>query len=94
MTAATKTYERVNISLPRDTLELLDRVTAKGSRSRFIDHAIRERIASIGRAKLRKRLAQGYAARVARDRSVVEDWFVVEEEAWQRHDARQTRGRR
>src|SRR5881296_424155 len=42
MKASTRAYEHLNITLPRATVELLDRVTKKGNRSRFIDQAIRE----------------------------------------------------
>ena len=33
--------KRINISLPEETLELIDRVTEHGDRSRFIDEAVR-----------------------------------------------------
>jgi len=49
-------YARLNITLPRATVGLLDRLTTKGNRSRFIDEAIRKRIASVGRARLRREL--------------------------------------
>jgi CopG family transcriptional regulator/antitoxin EndoAI len=82
-TAASAAYERLNITLPRETVGLLDRLTTKGTRSRFIDTAIRERIAAVGRARLRKQLEQGYAARAARDLRMVEEWFAVDEDAWE-----------
>ncbi len=93
MKTAETPHERLNISLPRDTVELLDRIIPKGNRSRFIDAAIRERIASTSRARLRKQLEQGYAARVGRDLRMVEEWFAVDEEAWERAEARRARGR-
>ena len=85
---ATSAYERVNITLRRDTVGLLSRVTSKGTRSRFIDDAIRERVASLKRVRLRKQLEAGYAARAARDLTMVEDWFAVDEDTWERLETR------
>ena len=85
---ATSAYERVNITLRRDTVGLLSRVTSKGTRSRFIDDAIRERVASLKRARLRKQLEAGYAARAARDLPMVEEWFAVDEDTWERVETR------
>ena len=76
-------YVRLNITLPRATVGLLDRLTTKGNRSRFIDEAIRERVHSVGRARLRRELEQGYVARAARDRRTVEEWFPIDEEPWE-----------
>lgn len=92
-TATSGAYERLNITLPRETVGLLDRLTTKGNRSRFIDEAIRERIAAVGRTRLRKQLEQGYAARAARDLRMVEEWFAVDEEAWE-HAAQRRHARR
>jgi CopG family transcriptional regulator/antitoxin EndoAI len=88
---AASAYERINVTLPRSTLGLLDRVTKKGDRSRFIDEAIRERVTSVGRTRLRRQLAEGYRARAASDLKMVEEWFSVDEEAW---DRAETCGRR
>jgi len=92
--ASARMYERVNITLPRETLGLLDRVINKGNRSRFINDAIRAQIASIGRAGLRKRLTGGYAARAARDLQLVEEWFHVDEEAWEHAEVRRQQRRK
>jgi len=92
--ASARMYERVNITLPRETLGLLDRVINKGNRSRFINDAIRARIASIGRAGLRKKLTEGYAARAGRDLQLVEEWFHVDEEAWEHAEVRRQQRRK
>jgi CopG family transcriptional regulator / antitoxin EndoAI len=74
--------ERINITLPEDTLELIDRVTEQGDRSRFIDEAVRHYIQEIGRSNLRKQLKAGAIRRAQRDLSVAEGWFTIDEEAW------------
>lgn len=80
-----RAYARLNISLPCDTVALLDRVTTRGGRSRFIDDAIREHAAAVARSRLVGKLEQGYAARAARDRTLAEEWLVLDEEvSWDR----------
>lgn len=76
-------HQRVNITLPEETLQLIDRVTEKGDRSRFIDQAVKHYVKEIGRTNLRKKLKEGAVNRAQRDLSLAGDWFVLEEEAWQ-----------
>ena len=73
---------RINITLPDETLELLDRVAKKGERSRLIDEAVRFYVARMTRANLRKQLAEGYKRRAERDMRLAEEWFTGEEGAW------------
>jgi CopG family transcriptional regulator/antitoxin EndoAI len=68
--------------LPEDTLHLIDRVAKKGDRSRFIDQAVRHYIDSIGKANLRKQLAEGGRVRAGRDLELAGEWFPIEEELW------------
>ena len=73
---------RINISLPEETLRLLDRVADKGDRSRLIDEAVRYYIDDKGRRELKKRLKEGAIRRAPRDLQLTEEWFPLEEEAW------------
>ena len=75
-------HQRINVSLPEETLRLLDRVAGKGDRSRFIDEAVRYYIDEQGRRELKKRLKEGAIRRAARDLQLSEEWFPLEEEAW------------
>jgi CopG family transcriptional regulator/antitoxin EndoAI len=74
--------KRINVSLPEETIELIDRVTEHGDRSRFIDEAVRRYIQETGKANLRKRLKEGAIRRAERDLSLAEEWFTVDEEVW------------
>lgn len=76
-------YQRINITLPEETLRLIDRVATKGDRSRFIDNAVKHYVDAIGRAKLKKQLKEGAIRRADRDLTIAHDWFSLEEEAWQ-----------
>ena len=77
-------HRRINITLPEETLELIDRVTQPGDRSRLIDEAIKRYIEEIGRSNLRKQLKEGAIHRAQRDLALAEEWFTLDEEAWQR----------
>ncbi len=77
-------HRRVNISLPEETVSLLDRVAPKGDRSHLIAEAVKFYVAHTGRAKLRKRLKEGAIRRAERDRMVANEWFFLDEERWQR----------
>jgi len=75
--------KRINIILPDKTVAVLDRVTTKGNRSRFIDRAVRQLIELEGKANLRDRLKQEALANSDRDLEMAVEWFPLEEEAWQ-----------
>jgi CopG family transcriptional regulator / antitoxin EndoAI len=78
--------KRVNIVLPDTTLKVLDRVAGKGDRSRFISQAVLHYVQTKGAANLRERLKQGALASAKLDIEIAEEWFPVEQEAWQRLD--------
>jgi CopG family transcriptional regulator / antitoxin EndoAI len=78
----TAVNQRINVSLPEETLRLLDRVARKGDRSRLIDEAVRYYIDDKGRSGLKKRLKEGAIRRAARDLQLTEEWFPLDEEAW------------
>jgi CopG family transcriptional regulator/antitoxin EndoAI len=73
---------RINVTLPEETVRLLDRVSPKGGRSRLIDRALRHFIQTTGRRRLRERLMKGYIRRSEQDAQAAEEWFTIDEEAW------------
>lgn len=77
-------HKRINITLPEETVELIDRVTRKGDRSRFIDRAVHHYVDRVGRENLKKRLKQGAIRRAERDLEIASEWFALDEEVWQR----------
>jgi len=83
MTKSSSTlHRRLNITLPEETVRLIDRVAKKGDRSRFIAEAVDRYVAEIGRANLRKRLKEGALRRAERDVAIASEWFSIEEETW------------
>ena len=73
---------RINITLPNETIELLNRIVPKGDRSRFINDAVKYYITEVEKKKLREQLRQGAIERSQRDLNLAETWFDLEEEAW------------
>lgn len=73
--------KRINVVLPDKTIAVLDRVTTRGSRSRFIDRAVRRLIEAEGKANLREQLKQESIANADRDLAIAAEWFPLEEEA-------------
>lgn len=77
-------HRRINITLPEETVKLMDRVSRKGDRSRLINEAVRRYVREVGRANIREQLKAGYLHGAERDRHLVEEWFSIDEEAWPR----------
>ena len=73
--------KRINIVLPDTTVSVLDKVTTKGTRSRFIDRAVLHFIEARGKQTLREQLKAGYRANAAQDLALAAEWFALEEEA-------------
>ena len=73
--------KRLNITLPEETVRLMDRVAGKGRRSNLIDRAVRRYVKEETRANLRKQLAASYRANAQEDLRLAEDWFPLEEQA-------------
>ena len=76
--------KRLNITLPDQTVRLMDRVAGRGRRSSLIDHAVRRYVKDATRASLRKQLAESYKDNAELDLQLAGEWFALEEEAWPR----------
>ena len=75
--------KRINIMLPEETVRVLDRVAPRGNRSRIISDAVMFYVSSRGRSNLAEQLRAGYQATAQRDVEIAQEWFPLEEEAWQ-----------
>ena len=80
--------KRINIMLPDETLAVLDRVTTRGSRSRFVSRAVLHYVKSHAKQNLRERLKAGYKANAPENLKIALEWFPLEEEAWQKTKAK------
>ena len=77
-------HKRVNVTLPEETIRLIDRSVDHGSRSRFIDEAVKHFVRAHGRTQLRRLLEEGAERRAARDLAIAEEWFPVDKDAWRK----------
>jgi CopG family transcriptional regulator / antitoxin EndoAI len=75
-------YRRINVTLPSQTLELLDQFAHRGDRSRVIDKAVQFYIAQQEKEQLQQQLKEGATCRAERDLNLADDWLMIEEEAW------------
>ena len=73
--------KRINVILPEQTVSVLDRVTTKGNRSRFISLAVHYYVENQGKQSLAKQLKAGYVANAERNLGLAAEWFSLEEEA-------------
>lgn len=76
-------HRRLNVTLPEETVRLMDRVAAKGDRSRFIDHAVRYFVKQRRLRDLKARLKEGAQKRARRDLEIAEEWFLLDDEPGQ-----------
>jgi len=74
-------HRRINVTLPEETIRLMDRVSAKGDRSGLIDRAVRRYVAQSRRAKLKRQLKDGALRRAKRDLQMADESFFLAEEA-------------
>ena len=80
-----KYRKHIDVSIDPETLRMLDRVAGKGKRGRFIDQAVRYFVTTKAQANLKAQLEEGYRVRSRHDLEVAEEWFNIDEEAWQKH---------
>jgi metal-responsive CopG/Arc/MetJ family transcriptional regulator len=76
--------KRINVILPDATVAVLDRITSKGNRSRLISQAVLHYVKTQSTANLKERLKQGALANAKLNLGIAEEWFPVEQEAWQK----------
>ncbi len=79
----TKSRKRINITLPPETIELIDRVS-KDSRSEFINKAVKLYANRLERAKVKQGLKQAYLERAEEDLAIAQQWEPIEQELWEK----------
>ncbi len=73
-------YQRVDITLPKETVKLLEKIAKRGDRSRLVDQAIRYFAKEMSRANLRKWIKEGAMVNASRDLNLAEEWFLIDDE--------------
>ncbi len=75
-------HRRINITLPEETVRLIDRVAKKGDRSYLISEAVKRYVASVGKARVRRLVEEGARRHADRDLKLVEEWRSLDETPW------------
>ena len=72
-----QTYSRINITLPKSTINLLHKATEKRDRSSLIDLAVRKYFTSLSRKNIREGLINAGQAREDRDLEIVKVFSLM-----------------
>ncbi len=78
-------HKRLNITLPASTVELIESVADKGSRSSLIDSAVRLYVKNLKQTSLKQQLKEGAIARAERNLQMAQEWSHLEDEVWQKY---------
>ena len=73
--------KRINVTLPEETLQLIDRVVQPGQRSCLISEAVQHYVEAMGWTNLREQLREGAVRRAERDLEIAQEWFG--DEVWE-----------
>jgi len=74
-------YRKINISLPEQTLHLIEQITDKRNRSRFIDEAVKYYMEQVSNIRLREQLKEGAVKRAERDLKLSQELNDMEDDA-------------
>ena len=85
------TRKRVNITLPPETLNLIERVS-KDNRSKFINRAVKLYANRLERARLKQGLKQAYLERARQDLAIAQEWQPIEREIWEKLEKKKLNG--
>lgn len=73
---------RLNITLPKELAQALNKLTGPRKRSRFISEAIRQRIEQREKEELDKTLEEGYRATGAESLALAKEFEAADLEGW------------
>jgi len=72
------TYQRVDVTLPKETVRLLEKIAKRGDRSWLVDQAIRFFAKEMSRANLKKQVREGAIVNASRNLNLAEEWFSID----------------
>jgi len=73
---------RLNITLPKDLVHLIDQLSGPRKRSLFIAEAVQLKVRQTKREALEKKLAEGYRAGYSESREIASEFESVDLEGW------------
>jgi len=73
---------RLNITLPKDLVHLIDQMSGPRKRSLFIAEAVQLKVLQAKKEALEKKLAEGYRAGNNESREMASDFEAIDIEGW------------
>ena len=70
-------HKRINITLPEQTVHLIDRFVKKGERSTLINQAVQIHLSKLEKKKIREGMKESAIKNAERDRRLAEEWFTL-----------------
>ncbi len=73
---------RLNITLPKDLVHLIDQMSGPRKRSLFIAEAVQLKVRQAKKEALEKKLAEGYRASYNQSREMASEFEAIDLEGW------------
>jgi len=73
---------RLNITIPKDLAQALNRFAGPRKRSLFIAEAVKQRIEQKEKEELKKKLKEGYKASAKESLAITKEFEVADLEGW------------
>jgi len=73
---------RLNITLPKDMVHLIDQMSGPRKRSLFIAEAVQLKVRQAKKEALEKKLAEGYRAGYNQSREMASEFEAIDLEGW------------
>jgi len=73
---------RVNITLPKDLVHLIDQMSGPRKRSLFIAEAVQLKVRQAQKEALEKKLTEGYRAGYNESREMASEFEAIDLEGW------------
>jgi len=73
---------RLNITLPKDLVHLIDQMSGPRKRSLFIAEAVQLKVRQAKKEALEKKLAEGYRAGYNQSRKMANEFEAIDLEGW------------
>lgn len=73
---------RLNITLPKDLVHLIDRMSGPRKRSLFIAEAVKLKVLQTKKETLEKKLVEGYRADYNESQEIASEFEAVDLEGW------------
>ncbi|MEE8399170.1 MAG: hypothetical protein V3S89_09200 [Desulfobacterales bacterium] len=73
---------RLNIAIPKETADALNRAAGPRKRSQFIVEAVRQKIRQKEKEDLDRLLSEGYRASLKESRDIAEEFETLDLEGW------------